>query len=385
MARSSRDAVVVGLGAAGSAAARELARRGLSVVGIDRFRPDHRRGSSHGESRLFRLLYHEAPYYVPLLRRAREGWGELEAEVGQELLLETGGLAVGPPDGELVAGCLATAAEHGLAFERLPAQEVRRRFPAFEPREEQVALLDPAAGVLRAERCLAAFRGGARRAGADLRFGTRVLGWTAEDDGLTVQTARGEIRCGALLVAAGGWTADLLDEAGRARPPLTVERQSVHRFPPPDGGQFAPERFPCFLLERGEDGGGALAYGAPDLGRGVKVALHHDGEQSQRPEDVRRRLDPEEARKAREAVDDLLPRLGRSALGSEVCVYTDTPDRNFLIDRLGAEDPPVVVVSGFSGHGFKFAPVVAEIAADRLTGEPVEFDLTRFRSGRWGA
>lgn len=387
MARPARDVVVVGLGVVGSAAARELARRGLSVAGLDRFAPDHRRGSSHGESRLFRLLYHEAPHYVPLLRTARDGWSALEEEADRELLVETGGLAVGPPDGELVAGCLATAAEHGLAFERLSADEVRRRFPAFEPRADRVALLDPAAGVLRAQRSVATLRDGARRAGAELRFGTRVRGWSGDGDGLSVETDEGELHAGALLVAAGGWTADLLQEAGEARPPLAVERQSVHRFPAPDASVFGPERFPCFLLEGAEGGGGEgpLVYGVPDLGDGVKVALHHDGERSPRPAGVRRRVDPAEAERARRAVAGLLPRLGTAAMGSEVCVYTNTPDRDFLIDRIAPEGPPVVVASGFSGHGFKFAPAAAAIAADLVTGETPDVDLAPFRLGRWGA
>ena len=382
MTGSARDAVVVGLGVAGSAAARELARRGLDVVGIDRFGPDHRRGSSHGESRLFRLLYHEAPHYVPLLRRAREGWTELEEEAGRELLLETGGLAVGPPGGQLVAGCLATAAEHGLAFEQLPAAEVGRRFPAFEVGAEQRALLDPAAGVLRADRCVDAFRSAARRGGAELRFGERLRGWSPGRDDLAVETDEGVLRAGALVLATGGWTADLLEESAAVRPPLVVERQCLHRFPAPAGGAFGPERFPVFLLERGEDDG-PMAYGVPDLGRGVKVALHHDGERSARPEDLRRRIDPEEAARARRAVDGLLPGLGTSPVDSQVCLYTDTPDRDFLIDRLQTEGPPVVVASGFSGHGFKFAPAVGGIAADLLNGQVPDVDTTPFRLRRW--
>lgn len=375
------DVVVVGLGVAGSAAARELARRGLTVLGLDRFGPDHRRGSSHGESRLFRLLYHEAPYYVPLLRRAREDWRELERECGEDLFVETGGLVIGPPDGRLVPGCLATAAERDVTFEEPSPGDAHPRFPAFEVPDGDRLLLDPGGGVLLADRCLSALRSGARRAGADLRFGERVLDWSVDGDGLAVETRRGTVPGGALLVAAGGWTADLV---GGSRLPLVVERQTVHRFPAGDdrhGRDFGPERFPVFLLERNENG--SIAYGAPDVGRGVKVALHHGGEQADRPGDVRRSVDPGEARAARGAVEELLPRLGRSAIGSDVCLYTDTPDRDFVIDRLSPEMPPVVLACGFSGHGFKFAPVVAEAAADLLVGETPAFDLDPFRTGRW--
>ncbi len=391
MARADCDVVVVGLGVAGSAAARELARRGQDVAGLERFDPDHRRGSSHGESRLIRSLYHEGRDYVPLLRRAFAGWRDLEEEAGQELLVETGGLAVGPPDGPLVTGCLATGAEHGVPFEALSPGEARRRFPAFRVPTGHRALLDPAAGVLRADRCLAALRAGTRRAGAELRFGERVAGWSVTGGNVVVETDGGELECGALVVAAGGWTADLLEAAGEARLPLTVERQSVHRFPAPPGGDFGPERFPVFLAEAsgpasdGADGGepASLAYGAPDLGRGVKVAVHHGGETSPRPSEVRRRVDPAEARSARRAVEELLPRLGRSALGSEACLYTNTPDRGFVIDRLSPDGPPVVVACGFSGHGFKFAPAVAEAVADLAEGGAPPADVAPFRLGRW--
>lgn len=391
MARSVRDAVVVGLGVVGSATARELARRGRDVLGLDRFGPAHRRGSSHGESRLIRSLYHEGPGYVPLLRRAYAGWRGLEGEAGRELLLETGGLAVGPPDGRLVTGCLAAASEHGLAFEALSPAEVRRRFPAFDVPAGHRALLDPAAGVLRAERCLAALRSGARAAGAELRFGERVAGWSAAGGRLVVEADGGQVECGALVLAAGGWTADLLEAAGEASPPLTVERQSVHRFPAPRDSECGPDRFPVFLAETGrpttdgatEADSSPMAYGAPDLGRGVKVAVHHGGETSRRPAEVRRRVDPAEARSAREAVEELLPRLGRSPVASDVCLYANTPDRDFVIDRLSPDGPPVVAACGLSGHGFKFAPAVAGAAADLAQGAAPPADVAPFRLGRW--
>jgi len=380
------DVVVVGLGAAGSAAARELARRGRSVLGLDRFGPEHRLGSSHGESRLIRSLYHEGPGYVPLLRDARSGWSALEREADRELLLETGVVAVGAAQGRLVTGCLATSAEHDLAYRELSAGELRDRFPAFRLPPGRTAILDPAGGVLLARRCLSALRQGARRAGAELRFGSPVLGWYRDGDGLAVETEAGRVRSGALVVAAGGWTADLVEET---RLPLTVERQTTHRFPPPAGVPCGPDRFPGFLLEpeRGEgtEGGGGsgetLAYGIPDLGRGVKVALHHGGEEADRPEDVRREVDPEEAGKARRAVEPLLPGPGRSPVGSRVCLYTDTPDGDFLIDRLEGE-PPVILATGFSGHGFKFAPAVGRVAADLAEGRRAPFDLDPFRLGR---
>lgn len=387
MDRAECDAVVVGLGVAGSASARELARRGLSVVGLDRFGPTHRRGSSHGESRLIRSLYHEGPGYVPLLRNAYQGWRALQEESGEELLLETGVVAVGSPDGRLVGGCLATAAEHDLDYRELPGEELRDRFPAFRLPPGRTAVLDPAGGVLRADECLSAFRAGARRDGAELRFDERVLEWSRSEGDLRVETDAGSLRAGALVVAAGGWSADLV---GETRLPLTVERQSTHRFAPSAGEPCGPDRFPGFLLERGREeraegrreGGEALAYGIPDLGRGVKVALHHGGQEADRPDGLRREVDPDEADRARRAVEPLLPGLGRSARDSSVCLYTNTPDGDFLLDRLERE-PPVLLATGFSGHGFKFAPAVGRVVADLVEGRRPPFALGPFRLGRW--
>lgn len=367
------DAVVVGQGVVGTAAARELAVRGHRVLGLDRFRSGHTRGGSHGESRLIRSVYYEGPSYVPLLRRAYPAWAELEARAGEPLLLRTGGLTVGPPDGRLVSGSRRTAREHGLALEELTPSEVRERFPAFRVPEGCVALVDPNAGVLRAGRCLAALRSGARSAGAEIRFGTPVEGWSAGRDGVEVETGEGTVRAAGVVLAAGGWSRELAPEAGIR---LAVERQTVHRFPPGPGDRFGPGRFPGFLLDGGDD---TVAYGVPDLGRGVKAALHHGGERAEAPGAIDREVRRGEGARAREAVEELIPGLGTEPLHSEVCVYADTPDRDFVIDRV----PGGVVACGFSGHGFKFAPVVAEAAADLLEGRSPPFDPTPFRLGRW--
>lgn len=368
------DAVVVGLGVAGRAACRELARRGRRVLGLDRHGSAHRLGSSHGQSRLLRALYHESPYYVPLLRRARDAWRELERESGETLLLDTGGLVIGPPDGRLVVGSLATASERDVPCEELSAGEVERRFPAFEVPAGHRVLLDPGAGLLRADRCMSALRDGARGAGAELRFRDAARRWSRRDDGFLVETASGPVGARSLVVAAGGWTADLV---GRDLLPLVVERQTVHRFPSGGGPAYRPGRFPVFLLERTD---GTVAYGAPDLGSGVKLAVHHGGETGARPEDVRRPAEAVEGRRARAAVDVLLPGLGDRPADSEACLYVNTPDRDFVIDRLAEGS---VVATGFSGHGFKFAPAVAEAVGDLLAGGDASLDLSPFGLGRW--
>lgn len=368
------DVVVVGLGVAGSATARELALRGHRVLGLDRYAEGHDRGGSHGESRLIRRVYYEGPHYVPLLGRAFRAWRELEARSGEELLLRTGGLTVGPADGELVAGSLRAAREHGLDCRELSADEVRDRFPAFRVPSGRVALLDPGAGLLRAHRCLSVLRSEARAAGAELRFGEPALEWAPRGEGVDLETAAGTVRAGAGVLAAGGWSAGLAPEAGLR---VEVERQTVHRFPPAEDAPCGPDRFPVFLFEHGD---GTVAYGAPDLGRGVKAAVHHGGERTRSPEEVERDVRPEERARARAAVEGILPGLGSDPVHSAVCLYAETPDRDFVIDGL----PGGAVACGFSGHGFKFAPVVAEAAAALVEGGTPAVDLEPFRLGRWG-
>lgn len=386
------DAAVVGLGVMGSAAARELSRRGHRTVGLDRFSPRHERGSSHGESRLARMAYHEGAHYVPLLRRAYSGWRALEGQGSDRLFLRTGGLVIGPPEGALVAGSRRTAGACDLALEELDAEDLRERFPTFRLPPGHDALYDPSAGVLRADRCLAELRAGAREAGARLRFRHPVAGWAKRGDRWVVEPAdgaSGAVEADRLLVAAGGWTGELLagGEFGLDLP-ISVERQTVHWFRPgEDAGAFRPERFPVFLAERE---GGGVVYGAPDLGGGVKAALHHGGRKGRRPGELSREVEPADGARAREAVGDLIPELAAEPHRSRVCLYANSPDGDFVVDRLrgdaaggGSGGGGPVVACGFSGHGFKFAPAVAEAAADLLEGTSPAVDLSPFRSDRW--
>lgn len=383
------DTIVVGLGVAGSAAALELTRRGHSVLGLDRHAPGHELGSSHGESRLMRTVYFEAPHYVRLLRRAHERWRGLEEEADRTLFLETGALMIGRPDGDLVSGCRRSVETWDLASEELSPAETTERFPAFHPPRGHAALFDPRGGCLLAPACLEAFRDLARQRGARLRFGEPVTAWERSGRGITVRTDEATYAADALVLAAGGWTRGLVP--GRDLP-LTVERQTVHQFRPVRKEPFLPERFPVFIFEGGDEAGeGApLVYGVPLLDDGVKVALHHGGEAADRPEDVDTVVRAEEGRRAHAAVEGLFPDLAPDVVAARVCRYTNTPDEDFLLDRLpgsggpGGPTAPVVLATGFSGHGFKFAPVAAEIAADLVEGTASEDDAAPFRLARFG-
>ena len=369
------DVGIIGLGAMGSMAALELARRGRRVIGFDRFHPPHPYGSSHGKSRIIREAYFEHPQYVPLVQRAYQGWAALEQEAGRQLLLPTGGLMVGPPDGVLVTGARRSALEHRLAHEELSATEVARRFPVFQLHAGEIGLWEPRAGVLFPEAALEVALQLAAAAGAELHFDEPVSTWSA-GEAITLRTRSGHYRAERLILAAGAWMGG---ELTRTPLPLVVARQVLFWFGASANPELAaPARMPVFIWEWKPDW---MFYGFPDLGDGVKLAIHHHGETAD-PGKVRHTVYPEEADGLREAAANRLPTLNGPVLHSTVCLYTNTPDGDFIIDYHPA-DPRVVVASPCSGHGFKFAPAIGEALADLAEEKPPRFDLSPFRLGRF--
>jgi len=372
------DVAIVGLGAMGSAAARELSRRGLSVAGFDRFAPPHALGSSHGKSRIIREAYFEDPAYVPMVRHAWGLWEELERETGARLLMRTGGLMVGPPDGALVRGSLASAAAHDLPHETLDAAGIRRRVPAFHPADGMAGVWEPNAGVLFPEAGIAALLASARRAGASIHPDEAVISWRADERGVEVRTARGTYSADRLVLASGAWMSSLL--AGLALP-LQVERVVLFWFEPAgDAAAFDPERFPIFILEHERD---RYIYGFPRLDGQVKIARHHEGEPVD-PDRVRREVLPAEAESLRATFRRFLPAADGRLREQAVCMYTNTPDGHFV---LGAhpQHPRVTVVSACSGHGFKFAPAIGGIVADLVTTGGTGWEIGLFSPARFAA
>lgn len=372
MKERTHDVAVVGLGAMGSATAFELARRGLDVVGFDRFTPPHTHGSSHGSSRIIREAYFEDPVYVPMVQRAFELWRELERLAAIPLLEQTGGLMIGAPASLLVEGARRSAQMHGLQHAVLSAGEIRSRFPALQPEPDMVGVWEPRAGVLTPEGCIGAYLGLARRDGASLRFDEPVTRWQAHGSHVEVHTVTGPYRARHLIISAGAWVGSLLSGL---HVPFRIERQVLYWFEPTrDAESFTPQRCPIHLWQFD---GGRFFYGFPDHGAGVKLAFHHGGETTtaDRP---RRAATPEEMVEIRAAVQRFVPAADGRLLNSVVCLYTNTPDEHFWIDRHPGHGN-VLVASPCSGHGFKFAPVIGEILADLVEGRPARFDLGRFR------
>jgi sarcosine oxidase len=352
----------------------QATRRGLRVGGFDRFHPPHGMGSSAGHSRIIRECYFEQRYYVPIVQRAFELWAELEAESGASIYLKTGGLMLGTRSGAITSGTLASAAAFGLAAEVLESPEIRRRFPAFDPGPDVVGVYEARAGSLSPETAIAAALGRAAASGADLRFDTPVLGWTSGDS-VELETAAGVVHADRVVLAAGAWMSKGLP---RVKASLEVARQVLFWLEPVGGrALFRPGAFPIFIWEWSP---GRSIYGFPDQGRGFKVAIHHEGPTVD-PDGVNRTVRPEEADEVLEIVGRLVPAGRGPVIESAVCMYTNTPDEDFVLDR-HPDDSRVLVASPCSGHGFKFSAAIGEILVDLATEGRTGFDLTPFRLDR---
>ena len=366
------DAIVVGLGGMGSAAACHLAARGRKVLGLERHAPAHDRGSSHGESRIIRLAYFEGAEYVPLLFRAYELWENLEKETGEDLMTLCGGLFLGPEDGELVSGSVASADEHGLPYEILDSPELKRRFPVFEPGPETVAIFEKRAGFVRPEGTVRAHLDRASSLGAELRFGERVLSWEATDAGVRVRTEGGVYEAGRLVVAAGAWAGELLSDLGL---PLEVTRQILFWFRPRGGVEaFAPERLPIWIYEP-DDGNMFYSFPAVDGADTVKAAFFRADGTPADPDTIDREVHDNEVEFIRGYLGRHVPAMDGEFVAARTCMYTNTPDQHFVVSA-HPDHPQVAVAAGFSGHGYKFCSVIGEILADLaldgVTRHPVD-------------
>lgn len=373
------ETIVIGLGSMGAAACAELARRSDRILGIDRFTPPHTSGSHHGTTRLFRKAYFEHPDYVPLLQRGAELWERLNADSGSQVYFRTGGLFAGPPTGQVVQGTLESARLHGLAVDELSARDVAAKFPQFRVPRGYRAVFDHDAAVVLSEGAISAMLRLARSRGAETHTAEEVLSIEANGAGVKVRTDAATYEAGSVVVTSGAWTSRLIGALGVN---LVVSRQVLGWVRERDAGVFRLGRCPAWGVEN-EDG--SLSYGAPIMPGepGAKVAVHARGVATD-PDSVDRAIHESDTAPIYSTVDRYLPGLCSELVQTHVCLYTNSPDSHFIIDRLPGTER-VVVACGFSGHGFKFAPVVGEVLADLAmtgtTAHQVAFlSLSRFKA-----
>lgn len=362
------DAIVIGLGGIGSATLRHLASRGLRVLGLDQFQPDHTFGSSHGDHRIIREAYFEAPEYVPLIQHAYALWRELEEESNRtDLLNITGGLVFGPADSNMVAGALLSATTHQLPVERLTPEETAARFPGFRLAEDMIAVFEPHAGFVRPEETTRAHLDLAALNGAEVRFDDQAVSWEPDGEGVRVVTKSGIEHAGRLILTAGPWTADLLQGW---QLPLTVRRIVNVHFNSTYHQLFEAPACPVYIFASPQ----GHYYGFPWLPEfGLKIGRHDDGEVTT-PQTIRREIDDDEIQQLVDVLNLYLPGASGPVIKSLTCMYTMTPDEDFIVDH-HPEHPQVVIGCGFSGHGFKFAPALGELLADLAMDRDPAFNI----------
>lgn len=371
------DVIVLGVGAMGSATCFHLASRGLRVLGIEQFDIAHDHGSSHGRSRVIRKAYFEDSRYVPLLHRTYELWRELESISGDKLLHLCGCLNVGPPEHVCVQSVKESAVQHGLKHELLDRDEIVRRWPALRPHENDVGLFEPDGGYVPPERCIRAHVAAAQQRGAVIQVRETVRSWSANNESVTVETDRGRYNARHLVITAGPWLGTMARELGL---PLKVERQVQLWFAPKDRELFDPARLPVFIHFVKD----RAYYGIPMYDEaGAKIARHHGGETTT-PETINRSVTVADEHDVRDYIKTYILMADGPLLDAKICMYTNTPDDHFIVDR-HPQHPRVLIAGGFSGHGFKFAPVIGEALRDLIveghTSLPINlFSLQRFRT-----
>jgi sarcosine oxidase len=380
MADLSADVAVIGVGAMGSASLWQLAERGVSVIGFERFHPGHNKGSSHGESRIFRTAYLEGPGYVPLSQRAVALWRRLQEASDVPLMTQNGALMLGQRDSSVITATMRSINAYGLPHELLTEDELRSRYPGHRVDPGEIAIHENDAGFIRPEAAIRAAVARAEELGARILRSTVVEHIELGPD--RVRLIAGDVVCEAhhAIVSVGSWLGKLLPELGL---PLRVTRQLPGWYPVERPELFTPDRFPVFMRDIGDHSrpGDILAtdstfYGFPTLdGKTIKVAVHREGTLAD-PDALNRVVTREDLAEVRSYIEAFLNGVSTDPVKTEVCMYTNTPDHDFLVGS-----PPgmhqLTILGGFSGHGFKFSSVMGEVAADLAlhgtTEHPVEF------------
>ena len=360
--RKHYDVAIIGLGSMGSFAAVELARRGLSVIGLDQFTPPHGRGSHSGSARIYRVAYPEGSGYVPLTQAAGALWDQAAEQLGSKLLHRTGVLYMGPPEETFLREVADSASTHHVEVESLTAEEVHRRYPAFEIPENYAGLLDVRAGWLDVDASITSSLAFAQSLGVECLFDQPVKGWDASEQEVHVHLEKETITVARLVLTAGAWAGALLRDL---QLPLAVKRKVVAWFDPLAPELFAPDRVPVFAFPEN------FTYGFPNLpGLGVRLAEHLGGDYLPDADSPASPAGPADLDPLASIAAKYMPGLAGSydqarsrITRSAICLYTMTPDEDFIVDH-HPKFKNVIFAAGFSGHGFKFAPLIAVALAD---------------------
>ncbi len=383
-AQTNYDVIVLGVGSMGSATCYHLAKKGYKVLGLEQFDIPHELGSHAGQSRIIRKAYFEHPDYVPLLDRAYQNWKSLEDETGAKLYYKTGLLYFGRADHGLIKGLRESATKYSIQIDEMTEQEQNKRFPQFNIPAGYERLIEPDAGFLRPEHSVLIHTERAIQLGANIHTKEKTIEWKKSVDTIYVKTNKNTYQCKKLVITAGPWAGSMLPDLSKN---LKVTRQMIAWMKPKNWQKFELGNFPCWTIADDEKPG--IFYGFPILSAalfggpiGLKVAHHFQGAVSD-PDNISRTPTKEDEDTIIYALNKFIPDGYESTHVMKTCMYTNTPDENFILDFVPGYEKDVVCATGFSGHGFKFASVVGEIMADlAMTGDttqPIGFlNATRF-------
>ena len=375
---NSFDIIVIGVGSMGSATCYYLSKRGYKVLGLEQFDITHEFGSHAGQSRIIRQAYFEHADYVPLLERAYKNWNSFEQETSEQLYFKTGLLYAGSSNNEMIKGIKRSASLYNIELEKLKIADTAKRFPQFTFPENFEVLFEPEAGFITPEKAIRLYASQAKKNGATINTNEKVIDWKKDETYIIVRTDKDTYQCKNLIITAGAWASKMIPGFANK---IKVTRQFIAWIKTKNDPQFELNKFPCWMI--GDDLKHGCYYGFPFLDTekfgepaGLKLA-HHFPKEVTDPDKVDRQATENDIQNLKYCLDNYLPGVFNSILHTKICLYANSPDENFIIDKLPGYEENISIACGFSGHGFKFASVIGEILADLAirgkTDLPIEF------------
>ena len=371
MKKNIYDVIIIGLGAMGSAASYYLSKNGVKVLGLDTYEPPHKLGSSHGHTRVIREAYHEGTSYVPIVKRAYELWNELDHEIEDKLILEYGGMYLGD-DGKYLSDAKKSAKKYDIPIKEFSSKEIKEKYNILNPPNNFKGLLEYRSGAVFPEKAISNFLSKSINNGSSHNYNEKVIGWEKQSKFYKVETDKNNYFAEKLIFSSGAWIKNLVPSL---KLPVKIERQVLFWFDPiKDKDKFHYSNMPNtgWDLDNGME-----FYTQPNIeNKGFKVAMHHNGKFISE-NDLNRESNPDDLSIVKNFLEEYIPLANGKLIDSRVCVYTNTPDLDFIIDFY-PNDENLIICSPCSGHGFKFTPAIGEICSELVINNGTNYDLSEF-------